>query len=115
MVNLIKVDQLYCMRKANTAIQSGFEKPKYIWFCEQLLLKGFDLDICEAITTRSKYVYVNRDGKQYKVRFSNHKPNKYKEKVIKDCDFFVGRTHTGVRTTHDALQAVYAFFNKVKE
>ena len=40
------------------------------------------------------------------MRFSDHKPNREKE-LTGDCDFFVGRTNTGVRTTEDAKVFVF--------
>jgi hypothetical protein len=66
--------------------------------------------IHESRTTVSKYVYVSqeRNGPQFKVRFSNHKPSFAKESA-EDCDFFVGVTNTGVRTTEMAVNAVLAW------
>jgi hypothetical protein len=63
----------------------------------------------DAVTTVSKYVFVRRGGKRFKVRFSNHKPARWREQS-RDCDFFVGITNTGVTRTEDAIRATLAFF-----
>jgi|JI7StandDraft_1071085.scaffolds.fasta_scaffold145277_5 hypothetical protein len=87
-----------------------YPKQKWIEFCETLMAEGYTLSLYEARATVSKYITVRSQGKAFKVRFSNHKPIKGKE-MAGDCDFFVGRTHTGVRTTGDALIAVREFFS----
>ena len=88
----------------------GYTKPKWIGFCEELLAEGYKLDLYEARRTVYKYITVkNWYGKPFKVRFSNHKPIKFRE-IQGDCDFFVGHTHTGITTTTDALRAVSEFF-----
>ena len=70
---------------------------------------GFTVELYEARQTKSKYCTVRHAGKQFKVRFSDHKPI-YRREMQGDCDFFVGHTHTGIRTTHDAANAVCNFF-----
>jgi hypothetical protein len=70
---------------------------------------GFTLTLYEARHTLSKYVTVSDGQSEYKVRFSNHRPNKGRE-LNGDCDFFVGVTHTGWRTTDHALEAVAEHF-----
>ena len=77
------------------------------------------MTVYEAKTTWSKYVTVShdflRDGAEYKVRFSDHMPNKMKE-TMKDCDFFVGKTHFGWTNTDSAIKACCDFFGcKVKQ
>lgn len=88
-----------------------YGKAKWIIFSEELLKKGFKVSLYEARRTFSKYLTVEKDGLQYKVRFSNHKPAKEREKN-NDCDFFVGVSNFKVTTTEDALDAVYNYFNE---
>lgn len=88
-----------------------YGKAKWIIFAEELLNKGFKVSLYEARRTFSKYLTVEKDGKYFKVRFSNHKPIKERE-LNNDCDFFVGVTNYKVTTTEDALKAVYNFFEE---
>lgn len=97
--------------RATRSVQAGFAKQKWIKFCETLLDSGYNLKLYEAVRTHSKYITVIRDSKEFKVRFSNHKPIQERE-LRGDCDFFVGITHTGWRTTDDALIAVDKHFNQ---
>jgi hypothetical protein len=87
----------------------GYPKSKWIEFCETLLAAGFHLTLYEARQTLSKYITVSDGNQSFKVRFSNHRPIKHRE-LAGDCDFFVGVTHTGYRTTANAVEAVAAFF-----
>ena len=89
----------------------GYSKAKWILFCEALLEAGYKLSLYEARNTYSKYVTVIKDGRRFKVRFSNHKPIKHRE-IKGDCDFFVGVTNLGTTTTSEALKAVQDFFAK---
>lgn len=95
--------------RAQRSVSAGYAKQKWITFCEDLIGQGYKINLYEAKTTFSKYVTVMKGGKEYKVRFSNHKPNRSKE-LGGDCDFFVGVTNTGVRTTDDAMEAVRKYF-----
>ena len=65
-----------------------YGKAKWIIFAEELLHKGFKISLYEARRTFSKYLTVEKDGKYFKVRFSNHKPIKERE-LNNDCNFFV--------------------------
>ena len=95
-------------------ISTQFGKQKWISFCEVLLDEGYDLYLYEARKTFSKYITVKNKtkNKQFKVRFSNHKPI-YGREVNGDCDFFVGVTNLGVSTTSDALRAVKDYMEGV--
>lgn len=93
-------------------VSRQFGKQKWIEFCEVMLDKGFTITLYEARQTVSKYITVNNGhGKTFKVRFSNHAPIKYRE-LNDDCDYFVGRTHTGTRTTQMAIARVLSYFAK---
>jgi hypothetical protein len=97
-------------RKAR-AIGMGYDIPKWLQFCEEMLDIGYKVTVYEVINTHSKYVRVYGAGDtSYQVRFSNHKPNRRRE-LAGDCDFFVGVTHTGTRTTRMAVEAVKEYFN----
>lgn len=101
------------LRKASLKSTSkGYDIPKWIVFCYAQLLRGRDVWVYDAVMTVSKYVYVRDKGRQFKVRFSNHKPSRMREVVEHDCDFFVGVTHTGVRTYIDAWNACEKFFSE---
>ena len=103
--------------------QNNWPKSKWIYFCEEMMRLGFQVELYEARQTKSKYCTVKRAvnsidatagcereaGKSFKVRFSDHVPIYHRE-MAGDCDFFVGKTHTGVRNTHDAINAVCNFF-----
>lgn len=107
--NELLIDTVFLERRAKSCLAKGFTKQKWISFCEVLLEKGFTIKLYEARETVSKYITIYQNDKYYRVRFSNHKPNYSREKN-KDCDFFVGVTHTGVRTTNDALKAIGDFY-----
>lgn len=97
--------------RAERCMNAGFGKQKWIQFCEELLAEGFDLYLYEARETYSKYITVkHRNNTPFKVRFSNHKPIKRREKNG-DCDFFVGITNFGYSTTDMALAAVREHFS----
>lgn len=103
------------VERAEKAERGGYPKPKWVTFCE-LLLPLFRLTLDEAFTSHrngagfSKYIRAYRGGKEFKVRFSNHKPNAGKERAG-DCDFFVGARHDGSwQTIEDAVRAVEEFF-----
>lgn len=101
----------YLDDRARAAISKGYPVQKWILFCKCMLSKGFDVYLYEARRTFSKYVTIKRGEKSYKVRFSNHKPIKQRE-INNDCDFFVGVTHTGVRTTRMAYYSVLEYFGE---
>ena len=93
-------------------ISQQFGKQKGISFCEALIEEGYTCYLYEARHTYSKYITVtDKTHRRFKVRFSNHKPIRYREKQG-DCDFFVGVTNFKVTTTTDALKAVRDFFER---
>lgn len=94
--------------------KKGFQKPRWIYFCEALLAKGYVLELYEARKTVSKYVTVKKEGfPSFKVRFSNHKPIPHRE-IAGDCDFFVGHTNLTITNTEQAFRAVAKHFGTVK-
>lgn len=95
--------------RAARATAAGYAVPKWVEFCEHFLARGFEVRVYEARQTVSKYVTVVRGRVGFKVRFSNHLPNRRRE-LAGDCDFFVGKAHTTWTTTADAVAAAEAFF-----
>lgn len=88
----------------------GYNKPKWVYFCDQLIRLGLTVYLYEARQTRSKYITVQRGDKKFKVRFSDHKPIAHREQRG-DCDFFVGITNKTRHTTEDAIRATLEYFN----
>lgn len=97
--------------RVQRTVAAGYSKQKWVEFCEAMMARGYGMSIYEARRTVSKYITVKgpKGTAPFKVRFSNHKPIKHRE-LAEDCDFFVGWTHTGVRTTAQAIDAVDAHF-----
>lgn len=92
-------------RQAAT-VAKGYPPLKWIEFMTTLMRAGLAVGVYEAVTTRSKYVYVVfPDRSVFKVRFSNHRPNKAVQ-GRDDSDFYVGVSNGMVTTTDDALRAV---------
>lgn len=102
-----RVDFDYLDRRAKASTDKGYSVQKWIEFCRWALDFGMVVFLYESTSTVSKYVFVAKTekGTRFKVRFSNHKPNWVRE-AQDDCDFFVGVTNTGFRTTADAIEAV---------
>jgi hypothetical protein len=108
--NNVFIDERYLIARSKKSTDRGYEQQKWIKFCLYLIEKGYRVKLYEARQTFSKYVTVVKNKKEFKVRFSNHKPN-YIREMKEDCDFFVGVTNTGFRTTDDAIAAVNGFFS----
>lgn len=83
--------------------------PKYAVFMRKALEAGYSVKLRSYQETRSKYVTVFSGSKRYKVRFSNHKPNK-KLELEGACNYFVGVTNTGARTTDNAWEDMQQYF-----
>ncbi|WP_435008006.1 hypothetical protein P12x_005273 [Tundrisphaera lichenicola] len=100
------------VKRTDILKNAGYDKPKWIGFCETLLDRGYILTLYEARQTFSKYITVSMAGhKPFKVRFSNHKPIAQRE-LNGDCDFFVGVTNLCVTNTSQALIAVEKHFQQ---
>lgn len=105
----LEVTHQFLGQRTAMLLGMGFGKTKWIEFCETMLARGYSMTLYEALETRSKYITVRRDNKEYKVRFSNHPPIKARE-VAGDCDFFVGKTHLATTNTSQAIMATLQFF-----
>lgn len=106
-----RITESFLEERTRLSFSFGYPKQKWITFCEALISKGYKLWLYEAKSTVSKYITIGKDKRRFKVRFSNHKPNSYMEKV-NDCDFYVGISNSKVTTTEDALKAVFEFFGE---
>lgn len=105
------VDMRFVGKRKAMATGIGFSTPKYVEFIEEMLKLGYKVKLHEAYETRSKYVTVyGGHDLEFKVRFSNHAPIRARE-LAGDCNFFVGVTHTGTRTTGMAISATKEYFN----
>lgn len=93
-------------------ISPKYGKQKWIDFCEHLLNDGFMISLYEARETVSKYITVIHKGQSFKVRFSNHMPNRARE-MNGDCDLFVGKTHNGIINSKTAILEVYKWADPV--
>lgn len=111
--NLV-VDNTFLEKRARIAANLGYQKQKWVQFCEAMLAQGYTVTLYEARRTVSKYVTVSQGERKFTVRFSDHKPILHREQQG-DCDFFVGRTNLRVTTTHDAIAATYRFFKEGKQ
>lgn len=105
----LKVNQEFLNARIKRAAADGYGKARYIAFCEHFLSLGFDVYLYEARRTESKYVTVKKGKRQFKVRFSAHKPIKERERA-KDCDFFVGMTNYTITNTSQAIRACIVYF-----
>jgi len=83
--------------------KQGYSVPKWIIFCKELIKNGWEVSLYRSKSTVSKYVFIKKDDKKYKVRFSNHKANRQKEDTG-DCNFYVGVGNKGVITTEQLLE-----------
>jgi len=109
----IIVTREFLEKRTKRAAQNGFEKAKWILFCETLLERGYTVFLDEAKTTNSKYITVKSKHirRGFRVRFSNHKPSRQLEDNG-GCDFYVGVANKTVTTWIDALVAIDRHFHK---
>ncbi len=108
----MRVSQQYLTTRANRTVAKGYTKPRWIEFSETMISYGFRVYLYEARKTYSKYITLLHDshnGKEFKVRYSDHKPIKRRE-LANDCDFFVGVTNIRTTNTDQAIEAVLEYF-----
>ena len=82
--------------------RGNYSVPKWITFSEILLYGGWCVRLHRSRSTVSKYLYISKEDKEYKVRFSNHKAAFNKE-ASGDCDFYVGVGNNGVIRTEQLV------------
>lgn len=101
----MKIRQEYLDLLKPSYLNKGYSIPKWIQFCETMLSHGWSVSLHRAKTTVSKYVYIRKGKKNLKIRFSNHRANRYKEQ-IDDCDYYVGVGNFGVITTEKVIEYI---------
>lgn len=79
-----------------------YTTPKYLTFCKCMIEKGWKVRMYKAETV-SKYIFVEKDNKIFKIRFSNHKPSIFKE-LQEDSDYYVGVSNKQVLTTEEIIK-----------
>lgn len=107
-----RVCQQFLDHRVKYLESNGWNKSKWIIFCEEMLRLGLVCELYEAQKTRSKYIKVRMPddhSRSFKVRFSDHRPIKHRESAG-DCDFFVGVTNFKTTTTQQAITATLEFF-----
>lgn len=106
-----KLDLAYLETRNKNAIAAGYPPLKWVEFATTLMGEGLSCTLYEARRTVSKYITVSDGRRQFKVRFSNHRPIPARE-LSGDCDFFVGKTNLAVTNTAMALAATRNFFKE---
>jgi hypothetical protein len=83
-------------------LKNGYPVPKWIQFSEAMIDLGCQVELHQTQATVSKYIYLTKDNKKLKIRFSNHKANHQME-TKQDCDYYVGVGNYGVVTTEQLI------------
>jgi len=86
-------------------IEKNYPVPKWIFFSQALIEAGWRVELIRSKSTFSKYIYIHKGDKNFKIRFSNHKPNKGQQET-NDCDFYVGISNGQVITTEMVLKKI---------
>ena len=81
-----------------------YEKPKYLRFILRMLREGWEVKLYVANKV-SKYVFVYKGDKIYKIRFSNHKPI-IKRELDNDCDFYAGISNLKTMKTEQIAKII---------
>ena len=92
--------------KINKAIENynkNFKTPKYLQFMKTMVTEGWKVGIYQAGV--SKYIFITKGPKIYKIRFSNHLPA-YEREMEDDCDFFVGIARKQTLTTEQVAHKI---------
>jgi len=85
-------------------------KPKWIRFCRIFLIKDYKVEVCLSKLKSSKYIFLIKNEKKLKLRFSDHKPSK-KQEDDRDSDVYVGPSNYGNIKTKEAVNIALYFFN----
>ena len=93
-----------CNLQATTQKISGYARtqyvaPKSLRFILRMLREKCEVRLYIPRSNKiSKYVFVSKDDRIFKIRFSNHKPIVQKE-LDNDCDFYAGISNLKTMTT----------------
>jgi len=86
--------------------QYQFGAPKYLRFNLRMLREGWRVRLYVPKSSNiSKYVFVYKGERIYKIRFSNHKPI-IKRELDNDCDFYAGISNLKVMTTEQIAKII---------
>lgn len=91
-----------------------YPTPKYLLFMLEMSKCGFEVSLHKSKSTVSKYIYLRKGDKQYKVRFSNHRSN-FRHELEADCDFYVGVGNMGVKTTETVIKEIKNLENTLSD
>lgn len=98
----MKVTTDYLVQRTARTVAAGYDKPKWIVFCERMLAEGYLVELREAQESVSKYITVWNGSTKFCVRFSNHGAHRLPNDP---CDFFVGKNSFGTTNTEQAIKA----------
>ena len=99
----IHISKWYCLNAIKRQIRrypKKYATPKYLQFCKKMLENGWKVKIYTAKV--SKYVFIIKRDRVYKIRFSNHRPLLFKEEE-EDCDYYVGISNKQMTTTEELI------------
>lgn len=101
------IDTSFLESRSRRAESSGYDKPKWVEFCEAMLLRGYTVELREAASSVSKYLTIWNMGRKFTVRYSNHGATPIPGDPV---DFFVGKNPKLHRTTNtqQAIEATIA-------
>jgi len=93
-------------RKISGYANTQYEAPKYLRFILRMLREGWRAKLYIPRESKiSKYVFVYKEDKIYKIRFSNHKPTIHRE-LDNDCDFYAGISNLKIMTTEQIAKII---------
>ncbi|NCD40588.1 MAG: hypothetical protein EOL88_00700 [Bacteroidia bacterium] len=93
-------------KKVMKLSQGKYGAPKYLRFILRMLREGWEVKLYIPRSNKiSKYVFVKKGEKLYKIRFSNHKPLVQRE-LDNDCDFYAGISNLRCMTTEKIAKII---------
>lgn len=93
-------------KKISGYAKTQYDAPKYLRFILRMLREGWEVKMYIPRKNKiSKYVFVSKDDRIYKIRFSNHKPIVQRE-LDNDCDFYAGISNLKVMTTEQIAKTI---------
>lgn len=103
-MNMVSITNKYLDYMVKCYAKKGWNTPpKWVKFCYTMLEHGWNIFLHRAKTTRSKYIYIIKDKRNYKIRFSDHKAN-FRQEIKNDSDYYVGVGNFGVITTEQLIE-----------
>lgn len=87
-----------------------YETPKYLLFMKWAIENKYLVKLYRCGV--SKYIFLIKDNDVIKIRFSNHKPIKWRE-LEEDCDYYVGISNLQTTTTDQIINKISKFHCEV--